>query len=97
MFTYYQLNGIDLFICCLFIFSKSAIVQDASVKKLINEQTAQWSAMVEKQKKDEWQLQKAFAETSKEEMKKIIGVVQVEQNKMLQVKHDKYVANFNLD
>ena len=58
---------------------------------MINEQTMQWSEMVEKQRKEEWELKRAHAESSKEDLKKIIDVVQVAQEKQLQMKQDKYV------
>lgn len=73
------------------ICSKNALVQDANVKKVISEQTTQWSAMVEKQRKEEWELLKIQTESAREEFKKLIEIVQANQVKQLQVKHDKYV------
>ncbi|XP_046752593.1 1-phosphatidylinositol 4,5-bisphosphate phosphodiesterase-like [Diprion similis] len=74
---------------------KAALTQDANVKKVVNEQTAQWSAMVERQRKEEWELLKTHAQNSREELKKLIEVVQVTQNKQLQVKQDKDIKEMN--
>lgn len=65
------------------------MTQDANIKKVVNEQTAQWSAMMEKQRKEEWALLKTQIQNSKEEVKKLIVVVQETQNKQLQAKQDK--------
>lgn len=70
-------------------YSKSALIQDANVKKVISEQTAQWSAMVERQRKEEWEMLKSQAEAGRDEFKRIIEIVQAAQVKQLQAKHDK--------
>ncbi|CAK9818631.1 1-phosphatidylinositol 4,5-bisphosphate phosphodiesterase [Anthophora plagiata] len=74
---------------------KSALIQDANVKKVISEQTAQWSAMVERQRKEEWELLKTQTEAAREEFKKLIEVVQASQVKQLQAKHDKDMKDMN--
>ncbi|XP_031839544.1 1-phosphatidylinositol 4,5-bisphosphate phosphodiesterase [Nomia melanderi] len=74
---------------------KSALLQDANVKKVISEQTAQWSAMVEKQRKEEWELLKNQTESAREEFKKLIEIVQANQVKQLQAKHDKDIKDMN--
>lgn len=81
------------------IYSKSALLQDANVKKVISEQTTQWSAMVERQRKEEWEMLKNQTEAGREEFKKLIEIVQASQVKQLQAKHDKCVdsiSNFSL-
>lgn len=67
------------------------MINDANVKKVISEQTAQWSAMVERQRKEEWEMLKSHTESGREEFKKLIEVVQASQVKQLQAKHDKFV------
>ncbi|XP_017792664.1 PREDICTED: 1-phosphatidylinositol 4,5-bisphosphate phosphodiesterase-like isoform X2 [Habropoda laboriosa] len=74
---------------------KSALIQDANVKKVISEQTTQWSAMVERQRKEEWELLRTQTETAREEFKKLIEVVQASQVKQLQAKHDKDMKDMN--
>ena len=65
------------------------MLADASVKKLITEQTAQWTQMMEKQRKEAWELQKTQLEASKEEIKNCMPAVQAQQVKLLEAKHDK--------
>ncbi|KAI4483437.1 hypothetical protein M0802_013387 [Mischocyttarus mexicanus] len=74
---------------------KSALVQDANVKKVISEQTAQWSAMVEKHRKEEWEILKNQTEVGRDEFKKLIEIVQAAQIKQLQAKHDKDIKDMN--
>ncbi|XP_076176360.1 1-phosphatidylinositol 4,5-bisphosphate phosphodiesterase [Ptiloglossa arizonensis] len=74
---------------------KSALIQDANVKKVISEQTAQWSAMVERQRKEEWEMLKSQAEAGRDEFKRIIEIVQAAQVKQLQAKHDKDMKEMN--
>lgn len=75
------------------VYSKNALVQDANVKKVINEQTAQWSAMMERQRKEEWELLKNQIQSSRDELKRLIEIVQATQVKQMQAKHDKLVHN----
>lgn len=74
---------------------KNALINDANVKKVISEQTAQWSAMMEKQRKEEWELLKNHTQTARDELKKLIEVVQATQVKQLQTKHDKDIKDMN--
>lgn len=67
------------------------MAQDANVKKVISEQTAQWSAMMEKQRKEEWELLKSQTHGSRDELKKLIEIAQATQVKQMQAKHDKLV------
>lgn len=75
-------------------FSKNALLQDANVKKVISEQTAQWSAMVERQRKEEWEMLKSHTEVGRDEFKRLIDIVQANQVKQLQAKHDKYAKYY---
>lgn len=67
----------------------ATLAADASVKKLISEQTAQWTQMMEKHRKEEWELSKVQLEASKEEIKVCIPAVQANQFKLLEAKHAK--------
>lgn len=81
---------------CVNIFSKTAVAQDPNTKKTISEQTAQWSAMIEKQKKEEWELLKNQIQSSRDELKRLIEVVQATQVKQMQAKHDRSVYDVYL-
>lgn len=61
------------------------------MKKIISEQTVQWSTMMEKQRKEEWELLKNQTQNSRDELKRLIEVVQATQVKQMQAKHDKLV------
>lgn len=61
------------------------------MKKVISEQTTQWSIMTEKQRKEEWELLKNQTQNSRDELKRLIEVVQATQVKLMQAKHDKLV------
>lgn len=77
--------------CNFRTFSKNALLQDANAKKVISEQTAQWSSMMERQRKEEWELLKNHTQSSRDELKRLIEVVQATQVKQMQAKHDKFV------
>lgn len=72
-------------------------MQDANLKKIISEQTAQWSAMIEKQKKEEWELLKNQTQSARDELKRLIEIVQATQVKQMQAKHDKLVYAVHFD
>ncbi|KYQ55913.1 1-phosphatidylinositol-4,5-bisphosphate phosphodiesterase [Trachymyrmex zeteki] len=74
---------------------KNTLTQDANVKKIISEQTAQWSTMMEKQRKEEWDLLKNQTQSSRDELKRLIEIVQATQIKQLQTKHDKDIKDLN--
>ncbi|XP_057321910.1 1-phosphatidylinositol 4,5-bisphosphate phosphodiesterase-like [Microplitis mediator] len=74
---------------------KSAVMGDDNVKKLVKEQTAQWSAMMEKQRKEEWELHKVHVQAGKDEFKRVMEAVQAQQVKQLQIKQDKDTKELN--
>ena len=65
------------------------MIGDASLKKLITDQTTEWGQMMEKHRKEEWEFQKSLINESKEEVKRILPLAQADQVKLLQIKHDK--------
>lgn len=82
---------LEIFAFLFLFFSKNALAQDSNLKKVISEQTAQWSAMTEKQRKEEWELLKNQTQSSRDELKRLIEIVQATQIKQMQAKHDKSV------
>ncbi|KAH0956604.1 hypothetical protein HN011_004935 [Eciton burchellii] len=74
---------------------KNALAQDANAKKVISEQTAQWSTAMERQRKEEWELLKNQTQSSRDELKRLIEIVQATQVKQLQAKHDKDIKDLN--
>ena len=51
--------------------------------------------MVERQRKEEWEMLRNQAEAGRDEYKKLIEIVQASQVKQLQAKHDKYVNSIS--
>ncbi|XP_063983769.1 1-phosphatidylinositol 4,5-bisphosphate phosphodiesterase-like [Diachasmimorpha longicaudata] len=74
---------------------KNAILADANVKKVVKEQTQQWSELMGKHRKEEWEMHKAHINTGKDDFKKAMEVVQVSQMKQLQIKQDKDSKELN--
>lgn len=75
--------------------SKDEIKNDASIKKVIQEQNAQWSEMVEKHKKEEWELVKQQIQDQQETLKKLMEQTQANQVKQLEAKHERDVKELN--
>ncbi|XP_051174299.1 1-phosphatidylinositol 4,5-bisphosphate phosphodiesterase-like [Leptopilina boulardi] len=74
---------------------KNSLINDGSVKQMAIEQTTEWTTMVEKQRKVEWELHQQQVIASREEMKRLIEIVQINQTKQLQAKHDKDIKDMN--
>lgn len=73
--------------CC----SKSDVVSDTSVRKLVADQMAQWSEMMERHRKEEWGVLKAQVDEQKDHLVRIIEQVQAVQMKQLEGKHERSV------
>lgn len=69
--------------------SKNEVVSDAGIRKLVTEQMAQWSEMMERHRKEEWGVLKTQVEEQKEHLQKIIEQVQATQMKQLEGKHER--------
>lgn len=70
-------------------YSKPELINDASIKKLITEQMMQWSEMIDRHRKEEWDLMKAQLEEQREAMNKVIEIVQATQMKQLEAKYER--------
>lgn len=75
--------------------SKDEIKNDASIKKVIQEQNTQWSEMVEKHKKEEWELMKTQIQDQQETLKKLMEQTQANQIKQLEAKQERDVKELN--
>ncbi|KAK0178655.1 hypothetical protein PV327_007528 [Microctonus hyperodae] len=74
---------------------QTALINDSNVKAVVNEQITQWSTMMEKQRKAEWEMNIAHITAGKEEFKKVIEIIKAAQNKQLQIKQDKDLKELN--
>jgi hypothetical protein len=64
-------------------------MKDAAILKLVQDQTTQWSEMVERQLKEEWTMLKAHLKDSEEVLKSLMAGCQAGQVKELEVRLDK--------
>lgn len=80
-FSFITLHGI--------IFSKTEVINDGGVKKLVTEQMTQWSEMVERHRREKWALQKQQATEQQDALIKLMENLQAAQMKQLEVRHEK--------
>ncbi|KAM7349193.1 no receptor potential A isoform 1-T7 [Cochliomyia hominivorax] len=75
--------------------SKDEIRNDSAIKSAIAEQTKQWTEMIARHKKEEWDLLRQHVQDSQEAMKALMLVVQAQQIKQLEERHAKDVKDLN--
>ncbi|XP_035795206.1 1-phosphatidylinositol 4,5-bisphosphate phosphodiesterase-like isoform X1 [Anopheles albimanus] len=75
--------------------SKEEIKADSAVRKLIQEQNAQWTEMAERHKKEEWDLLKQQLADQQEILRKLMETTQAAQMKQLEAKHEREIKELN--
>ena len=65
------------------------VVNDPSVKTLVLEQTNQWSEMVERHRREEWQLLRTHIQAQEDVLKKLMEQQQQQQLKELETIFEK--------
>lgn len=70
--------------------SKDNVMNDASVLKCVKEQNAQWSEMLEKHQREEWEFMKQQLQDQQETLKKLMEVSQQVQMKQIEAKHERF-------
>lgn len=75
--------------------SKQDLINDASIKKMIAEQVMQWSEMIERHRKEEWELLKSQVTEQRESLDKVIEIVQSNQIKQLEAKYERDLKQMN--
>lgn len=75
--------------------SKEEIKNDASIRKVIQEQNAQWSEMIERHKKEEWEMLKLQISDQQDTLRKLMETTQASQMKQLEAKHERDVKELN--
>jgi phosphatidylinositol phospholipase C beta len=63
--------------------------QEPAVRRVVQEQMAQWSEMVERHRKEEWEALKQQVTDNQELLRKLMERVQGEQMKTLEAKHER--------
>lgn len=84
------LHGVatDAHDCRLFC-SKAEVASDPTIRKLVQEQTAQWSEMVERHRKEEWKAMKQHVADQEEILKQLLTTTQASQVRQLEGKHER--------
>lgn len=72
-----------------FYHSKNDLVSDPAVRKLVVEQTVQWSDMVERHRKEEWELIRQHLTDQQDILKRLMEASHAAQMKQLEAKHDR--------
>ncbi|TMW47080.1 hypothetical protein DOY81_007841 [Sarcophaga bullata] len=75
--------------------SKDEIRNDSAIKTAIADQTKQWTEMIAKHKKEEWDLLRQHVQDSQEAMKALMLTVQAQQIKQLEERHAKDLKDLN--
>jgi phosphatidylinositol phospholipase C beta len=83
-----EVNALFVNYIC-FSCSKNELVADPAVRKLVAEQTVQWSDMVEHHRKEEWELIKQHLTDQQDILKRLMEVSHAAQMKQLEAKHDR--------
>ncbi|KAH8420464.1 hypothetical protein KR009_010603 [Drosophila setifemur] len=75
--------------------SKDDIRNDANIKNSINEQTKQWTEMIARHRKEEWDMLRQHVQDSQDAMKALMLTVQAAQIKQLEDRHARDVKELN--
>ncbi|RZF37730.1 hypothetical protein LSTR_LSTR003141 [Laodelphax striatellus] len=75
--------------------NKSDLINEPAIRKLVTEQTTQWSEMMERHRKEEWTTLKQQVEEQKEALTRLMEVVQAAQIKQIEAKHERDLKEMN--
>lgn len=87
--------NISLIITFILLSSKEEIKADSAIRKVIQEQNAQWSEMIERHKKEEWDLLKQQLDDQRDILRKLMESTQAAQMKQLEAKHEREIKMLN--
>ena len=62
-----------------FLFRDSDVVNDPALKSVVVDQTKQWSDMMERHRREEWEMMKAHLQAQAEVLKKLLEEAQAKQ------------------
>lgn len=68
---------------------------DPSVRKLVIEQTVEWSSLMEKHRKQEWEFLRNQLNDQRELLRKHMELLQQQQMRQLEAKHEKDLKEMN--
>ncbi|XP_041450456.1 1-phosphatidylinositol 4,5-bisphosphate phosphodiesterase isoform X1 [Drosophila obscura] len=75
--------------------SKDDIRNDANIKNAINDQTKQWTDMIARHRKEEWDMLRQHVQDSQDAMKALMLTVQAAQIKQLEDRHARDLKELN--
>ncbi|KPU77402.1 uncharacterized protein Dana_GF19456, isoform B [Drosophila ananassae] len=75
--------------------SKDDIRNDANIKNAINDQTKQWTDMIARHRKEEWDMLRQHVQDSQDAMKALMLTVQASQIKQLEDRHARDIKDLN--
>lgn len=75
--------------------NKNELPNDQGVRKLVAEQMGQWSEMMERHRKEEWNLLKNQVTEQQEILNRVMEQVHAAQMKQLEAKHDREMKEMN--
>ncbi|KAI4464026.1 phosphoinositide-specific phospholipase c family protein [Holotrichia oblita] len=75
--------------------NKSDLVNDAMVRKLVTEQTLQWSELMERHRKQEWEFLRNQLDDQRDLLRKHMELMQIGQIKQLEAKHERELKEMN--
>lgn len=73
----------------MFNCSKNDLVNDPAVRKLVTEQTLEWSTLMERHRKQEWEFLRNQLDDQREALRSHMEIIQASQMKQLEAKHDR--------
>lgn len=76
--------------------NKLELSRDPSVRRAVSEQTAQWSRLAERQRREEKELQRAHLEELRTQLRKMCLAAQVVQMKQLGARHERELKEMNV-
>lgn len=65
------------------------MANDPAVRKLVTEQTLEWSSLMERHRKQEWEFLRTQLDDQRDVLRKHMELLQVMQMKQLEAKHDR--------
>lgn len=75
--------------------NKAELSNDPTFRKLVTEQTLQWSEMAQKHRKEEWANAKSRLNEQRELLRKLMETTQLAQMKQLEAKHEREIKELN--
>ncbi|XP_067011933.2 1-phosphatidylinositol 4,5-bisphosphate phosphodiesterase [Anabrus simplex] len=75
--------------------NKAELASDPAIRKLVTEQTLQWSEMVKRHRKEEWEIMKQQLTDQQDILKRLMEMAQAAQMKQLEAKHEREMKEMN--